>query len=92
MNILGFIKKQSKKVQEDLKNKTIIPIENGIIPYDKIKDKKDIAFVIITQDKKVLEDTIQAIANIHKENENMNVTIFISSSYEKLQKISNNKF
>ncbi len=30
-----------------------IEINNGIIPYDEIKDKKGITFVIITEDMEV---------------------------------------
>ena len=42
-----------------LNNKELIEIKDGIIPYDKIKNQKNVTFIIITQDMKSLEKTIK---------------------------------
>lgn len=41
-----------------------IEIKDGIIPYDEIKDEKEITFVIVTEDMEVLEKTISAITKV----------------------------
>lgn len=72
--------------------KDVIEIKDGVIPYDKIKDQKDIIFVIITKDEKVLEDSIKAISKVKDEYKDKDFNVVISSSYEKLHTLSNGKF
>ena len=74
-----------------MKNKKEVKVIDGKIPYEEIKDEKDITFVIITKDEKVLEESVKAIADIQKENKDMNITVVISSDYEKLHKATNGK-
>lgn len=69
-----------------------IRVIDGIIPYDEIKDEKEITFVIITKDEDVLSKSIEAIKNLHEKNKDKNFKVVVSSSYEKLHKISNVAF
>lgn len=62
-----------------------IEIKNGIIPYDEIKDEKEITFVIVTEDTEVLEKTISAITKVYKENKDKSFNVVISRSYEKIK-------
>ena len=62
-----------------------IEIKDGIIPYDEIKDEKEITFVIITEDMEVLEKTISAITEVYKENKDKTFNVVISRSYEKIK-------
>lgn len=41
-----------------------IKIVNGVIPYDEIKEYKDITFIVISVDEKVITKSIEAIANV----------------------------
>ena len=66
-----------------------IKVVNGVIPYEEIKDNKDITFIVITPDEEVLTKSLEAITNVHDENKDKNFNIIISSSYEKLHRISN---
>lgn len=70
------------------KNKEIEVI-NGKIPYNEIKEEKDITFVLITKDEKILEETIKSIAEFYKEHKDMNINVVIPSDYEKLHEVSN---
>ena len=63
-----------------------IEIKDGIIPYDEIKDEKEITFIIITEDMEVLEKTISAITKVYKENKDKSFNVVISRSYEKIKK------
>ena len=49
-----------------------IRVIDGIIPYDEIKDEKEITFVIITKDEDVLSKSIEAIKNLHEKNKDKN--------------------
>lgn len=72
-----------------MKNKSKeIKVVNGVIPYEEIKDNKDITFIVITPDEEVLTKSLEAIKNVHDENKDKNFNIIISSSYEKLHRIS----
>lgn len=62
-----------------------IEIKNGIIPYDEIKDEKEITFVIVTEDTQVLEKTIGAITEVYKENKDKTFNVVIARSYEKIK-------
>ena len=62
-----------------------IEIKDGIIPYDEIKDEKEITFVIVTEDMEVLEKTISAITKVYKENKDKSFNVVISKSYEKIK-------
>lgn len=75
-----------------INKKDVIEIKDGVIPYDKIKDQKDITFVIITKDEKVLEESIRAISKVKDEYKDKDFNVVISSSYEKLHTLSNGKF
>lgn len=74
------------------KKKKKIEVINGFIPYDEIKDHKDITFIIITADEEILKNSIEAIVNIQKQYKDRNFKVVISSSYEKLHKLSNGVF
>lgn len=71
------------------KDSKIIDIVDGKIPYNEIKNEDKITFIIITQDEDILKKSIQAIAEISKENKEKEINVVISSSYEKLHKITN---
>ena len=75
-----------------INKKDVIEIKDGVIPYEKIKDPKDITFVIITKDEKVLEESIRAITKVKEEYKDKDFNVVISSSYEKLHTLSNDKF
>ena len=62
-----------------------IEIKDGIIPYDEIKDEKEITFVIVTEDTQVLEKTISAITKVYKENKDKTFNVVISRSYENIK-------
>ena len=62
-----------------------IEIKDGIIPYDEIKDEKEITFVIVTEDTQVLEKTISAITKVYKENKDKSFNVVISRSYENIK-------
>ena len=74
-----------------LNNKELIEIKDGIIPYDKIKNQKNVTFIIITQDMKLLEKTIKGIAKVKSEHKDTDFTVLISSSYDKLLTLSSGK-
>ena len=59
------------------KDSKIIDVVNGKIPYDKIKNEDKITFIIITQDEEVLKKSIQAIAEISKENSEKEINVVI---------------
>ena len=75
-----------------INKKDVIEIKDGVIPYDKIKGQKDITFVIITKDEKVLEESIRAITKVKEEYKDKDFNVVISSSYEKLHALSNGNF
>lgn len=75
-----------------INKKDVIEIKDGVIPYDKIKAQKDITFVIITKDEKVLEESIRAITKVKEDYKDKDFNVVISSSYEKLHTLSNGKF
>ena len=72
------------------KNKEIRVVD-GHIPYEEITKEKDITFVVITKDEKVLEKTIKSITDFYKEHKDMNINVVISSDYDKLHKATNGK-
>ena len=80
-----------KLIEMKKKNNKEIKIIDVNIPYEEIKDEKNITFVVITKDEKVLEETLKAITNIYNENRDRNITVVISSDYEKLNKVTNGK-
>ena len=71
------------------KDSKIIDVVDGKIPYNEIKNEDKITFIIITQDEDILKKSIQAIAEVSKENKEKEINVVISSSYEKLHKIIN---
>ena len=80
-----------KLIEMKKKNNKEIKIIDVNIPYEEIKDEKNITFVVITKDERVLEETLKAIINIYNENRDRNITVVISSDYEKLNKVTNGK-
>ena len=74
-----------------LNNKELIEIKDGIISYDKIKNQKNVTFIIITQDMKSLEKTIKEITKIKAEHKDTDFTVLISSSYDKLLTLTSGK-
>lgn len=71
------------------KDSKIIDVVDGKIPYNEINNEDKITFIIITQDEDVLKKSIQAIAEVSKKNKEKEINAVISSSYEKLHKITN---
>lgn len=69
-----------------------IEVVNGVIPYDEIKDHKDITFIVISVDEKVITKSIKVIANVYKQYKDRNFNVVISSSYEKLHRLSRGIF
>ena len=69
-----------------------IEVVNGVIPYDEIKEHKDITFIIISVDEKIITKSIEAITIVHKQYKDRNFNVVVSSSYEKLHKLSNGIF
>lgn len=74
------------------KKKKEIEVVNGVIPYDEIKDHKDITFIVISVDEKVITKSIKVIANVYKQYKDRNFNVVISSSYEKLHRLSRGIF
>ena len=74
------------------KKKKEIKVIDGIIHYDEIKDNQDITFIVISADEKTLIKYIEAIVNVHEQYKDRNFNVVISSSYEKLHKLSNGIF
>lgn len=74
------------------KKKKKIKVIDGIIPYDEIKDHKDITFIVISVDEKVITKSIKVIANVYKQYKDRNFNVVISSSYEKLHRLSRGVF
>ena len=72
-------------------NELIIPMKEAKIPYNRLKNQQIIKFIIITTDNKVLNDCIKIIMKFQQQHKNLEITVFISSSYEKSQKISKGK-
>ena len=79
------ILKKKNTIDKDSK---IIDVVDGKIPYDEIKKEEKITFIVITQDEEVLKKSIQAIAEVSKEHKEKEINVVISSSYEKLHKIT----
>ena len=71
------------------KDSKIIDFDEGKIPYNEIKNEDKITFIIITQDEEVLKKSIDAIVRVSKEHKEKEINVVISSSYEKLHKITN---
>lgn len=74
------------------RKKKEIEVVNGVIPYDEIKDHKDITFIVISVDEKVITKSIKVIANVYKQYKDRNFNVVISSSYEKLHRLSRGVF
>ncbi len=74
------------------KKKKEIKVIDGVIPYDEIKDHKDITFIVISVDEKVITKSIKVIANVYKQYKDRNFNVVISSSYEKLHRLSRGVF
>lgn len=68
-------------------NKKRIEVKNGIIPYDEIKNEKNITFIIITDDMEVLEASINAIAKEYEKDTSRTFNVVISRSYNKIKDI-----
>lgn len=74
------------------KKKKEIKVIDGIIPYDEIKDNQDITFIVISADEKTLIKSIEAIVNVYEQSKDRNFNVVISSSYEKLHRLSRGVF
>ena len=74
-----------------LKKKKITVID-GVMPNDEINDYEEITFVIISTNEKLLIQSIESIAKIHKQYKYKTFNIVLSSSYNKLHELSNNEF
>lgn len=86
MNIYNLINKMKKdRFKENIK----IAINDGIIPYNKVNNLNKITFIIVTTDKNVLQKSTEAIIEFQKKNKEKEITVFVSSNYEKLHRLSN---
>lgn len=74
------------------KKKKEIKVIDGMIPYDEIKDNQDITFIVISADEKTLIKSIEAIVNVYEQFKDRNFNVVISSSYEKLHRLSRGVF
>lgn len=79
------------KRKSNYNNELIIPMKEAKIPYSKLKGHKIIKFIIITTDNELLTDCIKIITEFQQQHKNLKITVFISSSYEKLHKMSKGK-
>lgn len=87
MDIKNIFKKNK------LKDTKPVIIENELsIPFNEFEDQKDITIVVITKDETVLEKVAGVITAYHKEHEEKNINVVISSSYEKLHRLSGGVF
>ena len=88
MNFNNFFKKRNSQ-----KESKVIHIENDkIIPYKQIQDEKNITCVVITKDETTLEKIIKSITTFHDSHKDMEINVVISSSYQKLHKLSGGIF
>ena len=71
------------------KDSNIIEVKDGVITYNEVKNENKITFIIITKDENVLKKSIDAIVKVNKEHKEKEINVFISSSYDKLHKITN---
>lgn len=58
----------------------------------KLRTTKIITLIVITTDEEILKNSIEVIKNIYEQYKNRNFKVVISSSYEKLHKLSNGVF
>lgn len=73
-------------------NAKIVKIKDGVIPYNEIVNQKNVTFIVIANDEKLLKLSLDVIEKVHEQNKNMNINVVVSSSYEKLHKLSNGVF
>lgn len=88
--ITGLKKKLNDK--STLNNKTIIVDSNNNIPYGEIENTENITFVIVSTDESTITKIITSINEFHLKNKNLNITVVLSSSYDKLHTISHGIF
>lgn len=87
MNFKNIFKKT------DYKNCKSIVIENdSSIPFKEIEEQKNITFIVITKDETVLEKVARVITEYHEKHKDKNINVVISSSYEKLHRLSGGIF
>lgn len=84
MNIKEYFKNK-----KDLKGEKIIKVKNKNIPYDEIKNNNKVTFIVCTKDEKVLTETLSAITEVSEQNKEKEITVIISSSYNKLHELTN---
>lgn len=58
----------------------------------KLRTTKIITLIVITTDEEILKNSIEVIKNIYEQYKDRNFKVVISSSYEKLHKLSNGVF
>lgn len=73
----------------NITNKTVLTINDDNIPYEEINKNDKIAFIICTQDQEILKKCLKSIMKVQQEHQDKEFTIFISSSYNKLHKLTN---
>lgn len=87
MDIKNIFKKNK------LKDTKPVIIENELsIPFNEFEDQKDITIVVITKDETALEKVAKVITEYHEEHKEKNINVVISSSYEKLHRLSGGVF
>ena len=70
-------------------SKEIIIKDDKSIPYNQIENQDKITFVVTTKDETTLTKILKSIVKIEKEYKNKEIQVIISSSYEKLHKLTN---
>lgn len=73
----------------NITNKTVLTINDDNIPYEEINKNDKIAFIICTQDQETIKKCLESIIKVQQDNQDKEFTVFISSSYNKLHKLTN---
>ena len=73
----------------NITNKTVLTINNDNIPYEEINKNDKIAFIICTQDQETIKKCLESIIKVQQDHQDKEFTVFISSSYNKLHKLTN---
>ena len=85
---MSFFRKEKKISSKDQKDRAVVRIKGGAIPYDKIKNNNKIAFIVCTPDEETLKKSINSIIQIQEKYPEKDITVFVSSSYEKMHTLS----
>lgn len=51
-------------------NAKIVKIKDGVIPYNEIVNQKNVTFIVIANDEKLLKLSLDVIEKVHEQNKN----------------------